>query len=403
MIGSPLLSRVVLRNYKSIAACDVRLGPLSFLLGPNGSGKSNFLDALCFVNDALVTTLDHALRERGGINEVRRRSHGHPTHFGIRLEFLADDRISGHYALEVGARHHGGHEVQREECFVYGPDPLERHEFTVASDNLDCSSPAAPGVSRDRLYLVAASGLAEFRPAFDALTGMRFYNPSPASIRDLQSPDSGEMLQRNGGNLAGVLARLKRNSPARATRIDEYLSKLAPGISGVDARSIGPKETLEFRQTTPGSEEPWRFLAESMSDGTLRALGVLVALLQGGDGPGGRTTLTGIENPGSILHPAAAGVLYDALREASQSQQVAVTSHTPDLLDRDDIPQDSILAVVADTGATQIAPVSAVGRTALRERLYTPGELLRLNQLQPDSGQIPNASQLNLFGVDEDR
>ena len=40
---SRLVTRVRLRNYKSIAACDVRPAPLSFLVGPNGSGKSNLL------------------------------------------------------------------------------------------------------------------------------------------------------------------------------------------------------------------------------------------------------------------------------------------------------------------------------------------------------------------------
>ena len=37
------ISRVKLRNYKSIAACDVWLGPLTFLVGPNGAGRSSFL------------------------------------------------------------------------------------------------------------------------------------------------------------------------------------------------------------------------------------------------------------------------------------------------------------------------------------------------------------------------
>jgi predicted ATPase len=50
-ISNPFLIRVRLRNYKSIAACDVRLGPLTLLIGPNGSGKSNFVDALNFVAD----------------------------------------------------------------------------------------------------------------------------------------------------------------------------------------------------------------------------------------------------------------------------------------------------------------------------------------------------------------
>jgi predicted ATPase len=81
------VTRVGLTNYKSIANCDVSLRPLTFLVGPNGAGKSNFLDALRFVTDALRTSLDHALRGRGGIKEVRRRSGGHPTHFSLRLEF----------------------------------------------------------------------------------------------------------------------------------------------------------------------------------------------------------------------------------------------------------------------------------------------------------------------------
>jgi len=62
MIPEPLIARVQLRNYKSIAQCDVRLGRLVFLVGRNGSGKSSSLDALRFVADALRSSLDHALR-----------------------------------------------------------------------------------------------------------------------------------------------------------------------------------------------------------------------------------------------------------------------------------------------------------------------------------------------------
>ena len=53
MENSTFIRRVVLKNYKSIAACDVQLHPLMFLVGRNGAGKSNFLDSLRFVADAL--------------------------------------------------------------------------------------------------------------------------------------------------------------------------------------------------------------------------------------------------------------------------------------------------------------------------------------------------------------
>jgi len=113
--GATFLTRVTLQNYRNIASCRLRMRLLMFLVGRNGSGKSNFLDALRFVADGLNSSLDHALRERGGIKEVRRRSGGHPTHFGMRLEFFLVSGASGHYAFRVGARPHGGYEVQQEE------------------------------------------------------------------------------------------------------------------------------------------------------------------------------------------------------------------------------------------------------------------------------------------------
>src|SRR5687768_14877083 len=105
-----LISRVMLRNYKSIASCRVDLQELTFLVGPNGSGKSNFLDGLRFVSDALRTSLDHALRDRGTIKEVRRRSGGHPNHFAIRLDFSLGAGGMGHYSFRVGAKPSGGFE-----------------------------------------------------------------------------------------------------------------------------------------------------------------------------------------------------------------------------------------------------------------------------------------------------
>ena len=66
-----LITRVALRNYKNIAACDVELRPLTILVGPNGSGKSNFLDAVRFTAQALRLSLHHAMsgarRLRGGL------------------------------------------------------------------------------------------------------------------------------------------------------------------------------------------------------------------------------------------------------------------------------------------------------------------------------------------------
>jgi len=217
-------------------------------------------------------------------------------------------------------------------------------------------------------------------------------------MRELQSPDAAELLARDGSNLASVLARMSANGSRANTRVEEYLAAVAPGVEGVDAKSIGPKETIEFRQQMAGSPDPWRFPAANMSDGTVRALGILVALFQPGSGCAG-PSLVGIEEPEAALHPAAVGALLDSLREASRTTQVMVTSHSPDLLDDDEIETSALVAVTAEGGVATLAPIDDAGRSALRDRLYTAGELLRQNQLRPDPAAARlSPGQLSLFG-----
>ena len=85
--------------------------------------------------------------------------------------------------------------------------------------------------------------------------------------------------------------------------------------------------------------------------------------------------------------------------DASRHTQVLVTSHSPELLDNHRVSADSILAVEAAGGITHIASLDEVGRSVLRDRLYTPGELLKLNQLSPDPAALERISsrQMNLF------
>ncbi|MFA6470452.1 MAG: AAA family ATPase [Candidatus Latescibacterota bacterium] len=395
------LSRIVLRNYKSISACSVRLGPLTFLVGPNGAGKSNFLDALRLIAESLNTSLEHALRERGGINEVRRRSSGHPTNFGIRLEFRISENITGWFAFSVGAMKKGGFEVQEEGCHVVGPE-LNNHSFyRIQEGNLiESSEKVMPPVANDRLYLVAAAGIPKFREVYNTLSHMGFYNLNPDSIRELQPPDTGFLLRRDGENIASVLNLMEKEDKETYNKVMEFLSKVVPGVKGVTVKHMGKKETLEFRQVVGTNVTPWRFPAENMSDGTLRALGVLTALYQSfGEGER-RIPFVGIEEPEVAVHPGAAGVLRDALIAASRNVQIIVTSHSPDILDDKDISDEWILGVVNENGDTKIGPIDASSRNAIKDRLYTAGELLRFNQLGPDTetiNKIPPA-QLELFG-----
>jgi len=401
-VEGPFLRQVRIRNYKSIGKCAVALGSLTLLVGRNGSGKSNFLDALRFVVDALQTSLDHAVKTRSGVDAVRRRSTGHPRNFAIELEIDLLDFKTAVYGFEIGSQPEGGFFVKHERLKVLNPrnDVISQYRLLDAK-MVSASAEKMPPASRDRLYLVNAAGLPEFRAVYDGLSAMGFYNLNPAAIKELQSPDAGELLHRDGSNIASVIGRLNNDQPKTLGRIKSYLKTIVPGILDVHRIGLGPRETLEFRQEVVGSAHPWKFHAASMSDGTLRALGTLVAVTQLAQHKR-PVRLVGIEEPETALHPAAAGALMGALREAASHTQVVVTSHSPDLVEQADPENDTILAVQSRQGTTQIGLIDPASRKAIQDRLYTPGELLRMDQLEVDREDLKRQEQMELFETPEE-
>lgn len=393
--GRQLISRVRLRNYRNIAACDVKLSQLSFLVGHNGVGKSNFLDALGLVAESLRFSLGYAMHRREGVREVTRRGMGRQSSFGIRLDYdLGDYR--GHYSVAIGSRQDGGTEIKREECRMEGPKGVDMFEVRDSSVT-QCTLPGPPAASGRSLYLVRLSGVPGFEVVHKSLAEMALYRLNPDAIRQMQGPEPG-LLRPDGRNLADVLDAIKRQSPRTRARIDEYLKVIVPGLVGVDRRALGPKHTLVFRQMVREGARHKRFLASQMSDGTLRVVGILAALFQGAAAEDDRRRLVCIEEPEIALHPETIDVLMDILVEAACSTQVIVVTHSADLLDSKEVPVDSIVAVTADQGIGGFGPVDEVGRAVIEKGSFTPGELMRMVQLLPDPTSASlKPSQVVLF------
>ena len=391
MSDSTFLTRVELLNYKSITHCSVKLGPLMFLVGPNGAGKSNFLDALHFVADALNNSLDYAIMMRGGIRAVYRRNAGSSHPLTIRLHLRLPTGAIGYYMLRIRRETDYDYWLQTEECRIYSKeDGTEEAYYHVDEGNLASSEKIMPAASPDRLYLVAASGIPAFRPAYDALAGMVFYNLNPETLRVLKLAEGSDVLSPNGGNLARVLRRIGEQTPDIKRRIEEYLTVTAAGVTGVTVEDVSSFEILQFSQQFKEGKSKSVFPASSMSDGTLRALGILTALFQTGRNENNPLSLVGIEEPETALHPVAVEALLDAMSEASESKQILATSHSADLLDNKEITADMLLAVVSEDGVTKIGPIDAVSRSVIQDRLYTAGELMRQNQIMPDYSALPN-------------
>ena len=380
--------RVRLKNYRSIAECDVRPAQLTFLVGPNGAGKSNFLDALRFVGEALRFSLDHAVQIRGGLQQLRTRSYvGRSRNVTIHLELglrgPPDDCVlkgrTAEYSFTLAGNKNHPHQVTKEECTITGEAGNREAHFLVAGGSVKKSTPEVRlPASADRLYLVTASHLDEFRPVYDLLTRMVSYNLDPSVMRVPPNLDPSDFLRHDGANIAAVISALPGSMREAVT---DYLTAIVPGLVKVVPRVVGRRLSIEFTSER-AKGRPWTFLPHSMSDGTLRALGILVALFQEGVNESGRPTVVGIEEPESSVHPGASDVLLDAMVHASKLVQLVVTSHSPDLLDGP-APDGSLFPVVCEDGLTRIGPLSDVALSVIRDRLCTPGELLRMNKLLP--------------------
>ena len=391
----PFLRRVNIRNFKSIEGCRVDLAPLTILVGRNGSGKSNFLDAVRFVTDSLQASLGQALRDRGGLSAVLRRGTLIAKSFTIELELLLPSQSRLRYGFEIGKKLEADDviTVKHERFTLSSPDgkvsEFAREQNWIGSSSIGETPPVHP----ERLYLPNVAGFPHFGEAYAALTAMGFYDLSPDQMKKVQNPDANTLLRHDGGNIASVIGRLAAVNPQSMDRVTAYLQQIMPGLIAVERVDLGPGETLQFSQQAKGAPWPAKFYAASMSDGTLRALGNLVAVAQIANGTA-PVNLVGFEEPETALHPAATGVLVDALREATSHTQVLVTTHSPDLCDQIDPEREGLFVVEMRDGVTRIAPADRASLKAIRSHLYLPGELLRMDQLELDAEDLERQRQL---------
>jgi predicted ATPase len=212
---------------------------------------------------------------------------------------------------------------------------------------------------------------------------MVFYNPNPAVMRDVKPHESGIRLRPDGSNVAGILRRAVVSDSELLEHVCAYLTRVFPGLREIRAEDLGGYDLLTLRQSIANEPGWWDARPDQISDGTLRALGVLVALFQGRLGGKSETSLVGIEEPEAGVHPAAARILLGAMEDASYTTQVLATTHSADMLTMGDVDVDSLLVVEAEAGVTRIGPVDDVTRSVVRDQLYTLGELLQADQIQP--------------------
>ena len=375
------ITKVIIKRFRSFPSAVLEMDNPVFVVGRNGSGKSNLSDVFGFVAEAMSSPLQAVFDRKGGIAAVRNRSSvkSAPPIMGLRFEFGAFNGIDGgHFAFEVKALPNYGFRIVREQCLV-----RRKNGQQWWFDRSDAWSSNAvgltPALEPTALALPIVGGDERFAPIFKVLGGMRVYAIEPAKLREMQDPDSGVSLRPDGGNAASVLQELTRDrSSAVREEIHQFLEAIVPGTASVVPKKHGNKLSMTFTQQW-GDGKKLSFDAFSMSDGTLRSLGLIMAVFQKPS-----PSVLVIEEPEATIHPGALGAVLDLIRRAAKTMQVVVTTHSPELLDAKWIKDDNLRIVSWQEGASHLLRPSAATRDVMRNHLMGAGELLRSNALHPE-------------------
>ena len=390
----PVIRSLTLGGFRSIAAARIMLDNPTFLVGRNGSGKSNVVDAFALLAEATSSSLSSAISKRGGAAVVfHRTTSAEPSlDFGLDVQFGRIDAQaeSGRFAFLARAlRGDRGYKVIREVCEVRGTIPASYdRQGGLSLPGLDLPTPHTDPSS---LLLPAAGGLEAFNPILRTLSNIRAYMIEPDKLRGAQSSDKGSSLLPHGENAASVLREIQSNSPEDLEQIQEFLTASLPYEIRAQAVQYGAQLSLEFLQTSQrGSLD----LAPSgVSDGTLRLLGLLLAVFQNPAPP-----VILIEEPEVSLHPGNLGLVMDLIKVASHRSQVIVTTHSPELLDSAKWIEDRHLRIVYwEDGSTRISRIGRASHEALKEHLMGAGELFRSNLLDNPPPVAKEETEVTLF------
>lgn len=360
-------------HWKSFGAATdrsrIQLAPLSLLVGPNGSGKSNALDGLRFLQGA---AFDYPLADvlrgrwegqreiwpaiRGSIVEAPHAGRDRfaiQTTWGLeshRIEHRLSVSTDGDVAVEAESLSDAdGHGFETEAAPGEDGEPAA---VKVALRGTDQGSAQDRDYASDRSLLRQVGFFARSHPVAlsahvlrDALREMVFLDVRPALMREYR-PLNGGHLGAAGENISPVIRGLPE---AQREDIVGWLAELcAPEITGIEFDETKLREVMMILVERDGR----KVSARSASDGTLKFLGEVVALLTA---PRGSVIV--LEEPDVGLHPSRIRLLVELLEYVTGERgvQVIATTHSSAMLAH--LKPDALANVVAfardpDTGDT---------------------------------------------------
>jgi predicted ATPase len=359
--------------YRSLRDVRLSIGRLTAITGGNGTGKSNVYRALRLLVDAAGGELGRSLAREGGMpsamwaGEPAKRAKADE---GKRLSIgFADDAIA--YELRLGFPVKDDWKQNTPSLFKLDPyvkeetlrslEPravlLERRNTSAFVRDGD-GNRVTFGATID-IYESVLSQLAEphrypvLSMLRERLRRWRFYHQvrtdADSPLRAVQIGTRTPVLAHDGHDLAAALQTIHENGDGPA-----LAAAIADAFDGARLAIDADRARFRLELHTPGVYRPLD--AAELSDGTLRYLALLAALLS----PRPPELLV-LNEPETSLHPRVLEPLARQIVAAARRSQVIVVSHAAPLVDAIAAAKDAVrIELVKEAGETKV-----VGQTPL--------------------------------------
>jgi len=358
------ITHVKVKNWRNFREAEFDLTqPVSYLIGPNASGKSNLIDVFRFLRDICKPTgggLQQAVRMRGGITKVRcLHARNDPE---VRIEVaLSPTQTEAdpvwRYCLGFKSEGTGAQRpaITMERVEHDGAVILDRPEVDDKADRLLLTE----------THLEQTRANAAFRDLADHFAGATYLHLVPQLLK-FGDQIGGNRLEDDPfgqGFMDRIAETTTKTRDARFRKIQKALQIAVPRF-----------KELKFERDDHGRPhilalyEHYRPKAgwqreDQFSDGTLRLLGILWALL---DGKG----LLLIEEPELSLHTAVVeqlpALIARAQRDAKHRRQVLISTHSEVMLNNPGIDAGAVVRLVPGKEGSRVLPLSEPELDALK-------------------------------------
>ena len=330
------------RNFKNV---EFDVGERLFVVGPNAVGKSNLLDVFRFLADIAGQGggLASAIERRGGLGKVR--SLFSRTNAKGRLVVdvrLQDGQDSWRYRLSVKGEGKGRNRpvVDEELVMKNGEELLRRPDDRDREDE----------VLLTQTHLEQIASNQRFRPIADYFDRIQYFHLVPQIIRDPSRALVANDDPFGSDFIVQMNATAPRTRDAWLRRMQEALRAAVPGFVSLTIESDPAGRPHLIAGYKNWRSAPSRQNEADFSDGTLRLIGLLWAIIKTPTSPG----ILLLEEPELSLNSAIVRILPSMLAQARRSSdlQVILSTHAPEILDDEGISPSEVLVLrVTDDGS----------------------------------------------------